>query len=568
MEGTQTNGEPDAASPSQDNAEAESPEATTSAISNETSAPARNLKRKRISPAPSTRLTRSRSTNAALAQTEVALPPSLAAKRKGKAPARVSEPPVEEDSESEVDQLDPEPEPSRHSSRASSVLSAASSISFSPSSPTVATHDTALRPLFHDNGTLIHRHGLHHLPPPPPPRALERVRTASPVVTPVPLEVLPQAKAPAQPEVPAQAEPSSSAATPATNGITAVDFAAPKAPVAQPVPIAHKPPTVTNSPVTRSNCRFHKISIPREGNRARVYFAVPGCSLSNRELMKKQDIVDHGLVTRDDSEGLIADVESLQISPYVVGFLRQLVGVDLLREQEVYYVRQGNEKIRRQRTRQFKPRLSTIDSISGRNGIPLSVSQRAVKPSPKPVSTSSNASASTSASAARSRVSTRGTPSIISGPSISDRDDTDTEKKPPAKRRRGGRATAASVEGEAGSQASTSAGKIPTEKRPTRRSKRLAPDAAAYVPGEESENESEPEPEVGPKKGKGKRSYTRKRTRGADDTTEHATEGKAPAKKRKTTTVASTPAPPPTDEQPEEDVEQPPSNPNGDSKDS
>ena len=104
-----------------------------------------------------------------------------------------------------------------------------------------------------------------------------------------------------------------------------------------------RPSTSTSSPVTRSNCRFHKISLPREEGGPRVYFLVPGCSLGDRELMEAQEIEDHGYATIEDGSRIVRDIESLDFSLYLVGFLRQLVGVDLLREQEVYYLPQPGE---------------------------------------------------------------------------------------------------------------------------------------------------------------------------------------------------------------------------------
>jgi hypothetical protein len=131
----------------------------------------------------------------------------------------------------------------------------------------------------------------------------------------------------------------------------------------------------TSSPVTRSNCRFHKISLPREEGGPRICFLVPGCSIGNRELMGSQEIEDHGFATRDDGDRSIADIESLEFSSYLIGILRQLVGVDLLREREVLYLPLPGEQRSRRRGRKsalarILPKdvaVSAADSDSGRN---------------------------------------------------------------------------------------------------------------------------------------------------------------------------------------------------------
>ena len=100
-----------------------------------------------------------------------------------------------------------------------------------------------------------------------------------------------------------------------------------------------------NSPVTRSNCRFHKISLPRGEDSVRAYFIVPGCALGDGELMDGEDIRDEGFSTHEDHKRMLPNVETLELNPYLVGVLRQLVGVDLLREQqEIFYLPSEEEK--------------------------------------------------------------------------------------------------------------------------------------------------------------------------------------------------------------------------------
>ena len=106
----------------------------------------------------------------------------------------------------------------------------------------------------------------------------------------------------------------------------------------------------TNSPVTRSNCRFHKISLPSGEDGVRASFVVPGCSLGDGELMADNDIRDEGFSTHEDHQRMLPDVEMLDLSPYLIGVLRQLVGVDLLREQqEIFYLPGEEEKPKKRR---------------------------------------------------------------------------------------------------------------------------------------------------------------------------------------------------------------------------
>ena len=103
----------------------------------------------------------------------------------------------------------------------------------------------------------------------------------------------------------------------------------------------------SNSPVTRSHCRYHKISVPKEEGGPRVCFLVPGCSLNDKELMEDEEIEDHGDATHEDSLRMVKDVETLDFDAYLIGTLRQLVGLDILREQEVFYLPSPGEEVTR-----------------------------------------------------------------------------------------------------------------------------------------------------------------------------------------------------------------------------
>ncbi|CAA7258991.1 unnamed protein product [Cyclocybe aegerita] len=99
----------------------------------------------------------------------------------------------------------------------------------------------------------------------------------------------------------------------------------------------------TGSRSTRSQCRYHRISLPKEEGGPRVCFLVPGCSLNDRELMKEEEIEDHGDATHEDSLRMVKDIETLDFDQYLIGVLRHLVGLDIIREQEIYYLPQPGE---------------------------------------------------------------------------------------------------------------------------------------------------------------------------------------------------------------------------------
>lgn len=96
---------------------------------------------------------------------------------------------------------------------------------------------------------------------------------------------------------------------------------------------------------TRSQCRYHRISLPKEEGGPRICFLVPGCCLNDRELIDEEEIEDHGDATEADSRRMIKDIESLDFDESLIGILRQLVGLDILREQEVFYLPQPGEEV-------------------------------------------------------------------------------------------------------------------------------------------------------------------------------------------------------------------------------
>ncbi|KAH9174928.1 hypothetical protein EDB89DRAFT_423155 [Lactarius sanguifluus] len=216
----------------------------------------------------------------------------------------------------------------RPPSRAGSVISSASG-----DAPWASPLLSRAVPLVHSHGLLLH----HHLRPAPPPLAL-------PVPPPGPLkdQRLDQAKT----KSPA---PTSEPSTPTLRRSQSI-----------------------NSPVTRSNCRFHKISLPRGDSGERAHFVVPGCALGDGELMEGEDIKDEGLSTHEDHKRMLSHVETLDLDPYLVGVLRQLVGVDLLREQqEIFYLPSEKEKPRRRRQTDAVEILRQLRRQSASSGGPL-----------------------------------------------------------------------------------------------------------------------------------------------------------------------------------------------------
>ncbi|TFK44886.1 hypothetical protein BDQ12DRAFT_673754 [Crucibulum laeve] len=186
----------------------------------------------------------------------------------------------------------------------------------------------------------VHKPGMNTnrpAPPPPPPlfHAHGQARKQQQYMPPMPIQQqihrqvtrVPSFTRASESRVPARSSPSPSTST-------------------HPTP-SHRPTPSSSSPVTRSHCRYHKISLPKEEGGPRACFLVPGCSLTDRELMEKEEIEDHGDATHEDSLRMVTDIESLDFDAYLIGILRQLVGVDILREQEVFYLPSPGEEVTR-----------------------------------------------------------------------------------------------------------------------------------------------------------------------------------------------------------------------------
>ncbi|CAE6473106.1 unnamed protein product [Rhizoctonia solani] len=90
--------------------------------------------------------------------------------------------------------------------------------------------------------------------------------------------------------------------------------------------------STTGSPMTRSNCRYHKISIPMDSDDGdtQVNFIVPACALRDQETMKEQGIEDLGLSTPEEEHTRITNLAKLE--PNVVNKLQALISPSLLNE--------------------------------------------------------------------------------------------------------------------------------------------------------------------------------------------------------------------------------------------
>ncbi|KAH7334709.1 hypothetical protein B0J17DRAFT_88046 [Rhizoctonia solani] len=190
--------------------------------------------------------------------------------------------------------------------------------------------------------------------------------------------------------------------------------------------------STTNSPMTRSKCRYHKISIPTDGggNGAQAVFVVPACALRDEEAMKEQGIEDCGLSTAEEEHTRITTLA--KVEPNAVKKLQALVGDSLFQEGVCGYLEQHLIP----KASRSSPRSKSLRASEGRSSAEPKGSHkegRAQSPRAKPKS--------------RPRPSTRHD-SRSYRPSAEDSDSDDSvEDEPTRKRlkRRGTGATASSV---------------------------------------------------------------------------------------------------------------------------
>jgi len=186
--------------------------------------------------------------------------------------------------------------------------------------------------------------------PPAPQASLSPVIASPPVPPPVISPAIPApVESPAHIETPSQLM--TSPPPPSSNVTQAPEPPAPipSPPVPTIIPKASKSPAkvvpASTPLVTRSHCRYRRISLPKEEGGPRVCFLVPGCSLNDRELMDEEEIEDHGDARNEDASRIVRDIENLAFDSNLIGVLRQLVGLDILREQEVFYLPQPGEEV-------------------------------------------------------------------------------------------------------------------------------------------------------------------------------------------------------------------------------
>lgn len=159
------------------------------------------------------------------------------------------------------------------------------------------------------------------------------------------------------------------------------------------------PSTSSITRSTRSQCKYHRISLPKEEDGPYVSFLVPGCSLTNHELIQEIEIKDHGEATYEDSLRVVGDIDNLYLDQQLIGALRQLVGLDMLREGEVYYLPQLGEWVPRKQVGRKsvseKVRVPVVGGYaSSYAGSPASIRSLSTKP---PLSNADSTSTSLSA---------------------------------------------------------------------------------------------------------------------------------------------------------------------------
>lgn len=233
-------------------------------------------------------------------------------------------------------------------SRASSVVSTSTgdgSIQTGPSPTPLRAKDVAPSTT---NASSISAPPLPPPPPPPPQLMLHNhARKPAPVKPTLTLQTQIQktiTRAPSFQVNPARSSSSQQASSPVT--AHSDSRSGTPVPVQSPHNLRREPSS--NSPVTRSHCRYHKISLLEDEGGPHIFFLVPGCSLVNRKLIKEEEIEDHGDATYEDSIRKVADIETLGINDYVIGVIRLLVGPD--KEQEVYFLPKPGEERARQVT--------------------------------------------------------------------------------------------------------------------------------------------------------------------------------------------------------------------------
>jgi len=72
---------------------------------------------------------------------------------------------------------------------------------------------------------------------------------------------------------------------------------------------------------------------------------VPGCALTKEDTIEEEEIRDHGEATYEDSLRMVGGVESLGFRDYLITVLRLLVGAEIFREGEIFYLPLPGEEL-------------------------------------------------------------------------------------------------------------------------------------------------------------------------------------------------------------------------------
>ncbi|KAG1854149.1 hypothetical protein DFJ58DRAFT_383150 [Suillus subalutaceus] len=375
---------------------------------------------------------------------------------------------------------------SANGSRASSIVSSA------PSDSSSIQHPPVPPPLFHTHGAMHHRH-----------------------------------RPPLLPSVPLQTHNTKMVSPePSHNPERQKDYSSVSAPPRAPSSNVQCSAASTSSPVTRSNCRFHKVSLPKEEGGPRVCFVVPGCSLGDKELMDEEEIQDHGPATYEDYPRLIGNIEALDFNPYLVGILRQLVGVDLIRENEVFFLLQPGEEVQYKKKGRKSTTVSKLVaslSQSATTSPQFSVASRrspVTSISRPPVSTAGSIATSFGSSLSEAQL-YKHTSSLFSasGEELSDEEGSSPKLKRRRKESVSDKETRADVEADNVPQDPLSKGpQRLTHILKRRRSKRQIVDSAAYKPHtEDVEGSDSGADALGKDRRKTKKIRAKKRSHVADE---------------------------------------------------
>ncbi|EPT02555.1 hypothetical protein FOMPIDRAFT_153231 [Fomitopsis schrenkii] len=260
--------------------------------------------------------------------------------------------------------------------------------------------------------------------------------------------------------------------------------------------------------------------------------------------MKEEDIVDHGIPTFPQGTKLLADLDLLNLNPYLMGVLRQLVGVDMLREQEIFYLPQEGEQYAWKPKRHHKhtaPKTKLSARARKSIGAPIQSAPdshgHAESVSAAP-SRAGSVSTVSSRQSRKSRASTRGSTAnsaSVAGSEYSDGSDVedDDDSVRSTKRRRTEIAVSPPVENGGDTEAPVPKVSATASKKigPMKRTRKIGKDASAYKPDPTDEQgSSDEEPTSRRTRRKTKRGTKRPR---ADEAAEETVVGIAPPKRRR-----------------------------------